>query len=89
MAKTQNTGDAAPTAAAKATATRRRRSAATAVERTTAVDRTREVSGEVLQSVEDAQRVAIETAHKFVETVERLPPSSPPNSWIRSVTWRA
>src|SRR5271166_4225477 len=41
----------------------------------TAVDRTAELSGEVLQSVEEAQRAAIEAVRKFVETAESLPPA--------------
>lgn len=39
----------------------------------TVVDRTTERSGELAQSVEDAQRAATETVYKFLETAERLP----------------
>ena len=40
-----------------------------------AVSGTTELSDEVLKSVEDAQRAAIEAVHKFVDTVDRaLPP---------------
>jgi len=39
----------------------------------TAVARTAEPSGQVLQSVEDAQRASIEAVLKFVEMAERLP----------------
>ncbi|MGZ8701820.1 MAG: hypothetical protein ACXWZY_05985 [Gaiellaceae bacterium] len=39
------------------------------------MDRTTELSGEVLQSVENGQRAAIEAVRKFVDTVDRaLPP---------------
>ena len=41
----------------------------------TAVSSTTELSEEVLKSVEDGQRAAIEAVHKFVDTVDRaLPP---------------
>ena len=41
----------------------------------TTVDRTTELSEEVLQSVEDGQRAAIEAVRKFVDTVDQaLPP---------------
>ena len=66
MAETKTQRSKAPVAP-KAVTTRRRRAAATAVDRTT------ELSGEVLESVEDAQRAAIEAVHKFVETAESLP----------------
>ena len=40
-----------------------------------AVSSTTELSDEVLKSVEDAQRAAIDAVHKFVDTVDRaLPP---------------
>jgi hypothetical protein len=40
-----------------------------------AVDRTAELSDEVLKSLESAQRVAIEAVRKFVDTVDQtLPP---------------
>ncbi len=59
--KTQDTG--APTAAAPKAAT--------------AVDRTAEMSGEVLQSLEDAQRSAIEAVRKFVDAVDHTLPALP------------
>ena len=65
MAETKTKRTGAPTAATKAAATRR-----AAV---TSVDRSTELSGEVLQSVEDAQRAVIEVVHKFVDTAESLP----------------
>ena len=41
----------------------------------TAVETTAELSDEVLQSVEDGQRAAIEAVRKFVDTVDQnLPP---------------
>jgi hypothetical protein len=64
------------TAAKKAPATRKP-SAAKGSERRfkTTVDRTTELSQEVLQSVEDGQRAAIEAMRKFVDTVDQaLPP---------------
>jgi hypothetical protein len=76
MAETKSQGTRAPTEAApKAITTRRRRRAGTrAATRTeTAVARTTEPSGQVFQSVEDAQTAAIEAVHNFVETVESLP----------------
>jgi len=39
-----------------------------------AVDRTTELSEEVLESVEAGQRAAIEAVHKFVDTVDRALP---------------
>jgi hypothetical protein len=61
MAETKTQGTGTPTALAPKAAT--------------AVDRTTELSGEVLQSVEEAQRAAIEAVRKFVETAESLPPA--------------
>lgn len=59
--------------AAKGPATRTRRTVA--ARRPTPVDRTKELSDEVLESVEKGQRAAIEAARKFVDTVDRaLPP---------------
>ncbi len=44
-------------------------------EQASAVDRTTDLSDEVLQSLESAQRAAIEAVRKFVDTVDRtLPP---------------
>ena len=59
--------------AAKAPATRKR-STATA-HRPTTVDRTKELSDEVLESVEKGQRAAIEAVRKFVDTVDRALPA--------------
>ncbi len=56
-------------AAKKGAATRKRHQA----ERT-AVDRTTELSDEVLKSVESGQRSAIEAVHKFVDTVDQALP---------------
>jgi len=42
-----------------------------------AVDRTTELSEEVLQSVEDGQRAAIEAVHKFVDAVDHTLPALP------------
>jgi hypothetical protein len=61
MAETKTQGTRAPTAVAPKAAT--------------AVDRTKELSGEVLQSVEDAQQAALEVVRKFFETAESLPPA--------------
>jgi hypothetical protein len=59
--------------AAKAPATRKRTAAP--ARRGTAVDRTKELSDEVLESVEKGQRAAIEAARKFVDTVDRALPA--------------
>jgi hypothetical protein len=56
----------------KATATRRPSPAANRAKK--AVDRTTELSEEVLKSVEDGQRAAIEAVHKFVDNVDRVLP---------------
>ena len=40
-------------------------------------DRAVELSEEVLQSVEDGQRAAIEAVHKFVDRVDRVLPALP------------
>jgi hypothetical protein len=71
MAETKTKGSGAPTAVAKKATTRRRRAGAISVDRTT------ELSGEVLQSVEDAQRAAIEAVHKFVDAVDHTLPALP------------
>lgn len=43
-------------------------------ERATAVDRTNEMSDDVLKSIESGQRAAIEAVRKFIDTVdEKLP----------------
>jgi hypothetical protein len=57
--------------AAKATVTPRRSAASRSK---TAVDKTTKLSEEVLESVEDGQRAAIEAVHKFVDTVDRTLP---------------
>ncbi len=70
MAQTKAQGTPVPTGAPpKAKTTRRRGGAAIR----SAVARTAEPSGQVLQSVEDAQRASIEAVLKFVEIAERLP----------------
>ena len=56
----------------KATATRRRAPAASRSK--TAVDRTTELSEDVLEAVEAGQRAAIEAVHRFVDTVDRALP---------------
>jgi hypothetical protein len=58
--------------AAKATTTGRRPVAAGRSK--TAVDRTTKLSDEVLQSVENGQRTAIEAVNKFVDTVDQALP---------------
>jgi hypothetical protein len=58
---------------AKSAATRRRR--APAHRPKTAIERTTGLSDDVLKSVEDGQRAAIDAVNKFVDTVDRaLPP---------------
>jgi hypothetical protein len=64
--KTQRSKAAKPTAA-------RRRSAAASRSKT-AVDRTTDLSEDVLESVEAGQRAAIDAVHKFVDTVDRTLP---------------
>ncbi len=68
-------------AATKATtkgspATQRRRSSA-ASRRKTTVKATSELSEELLNSVEDGQRAAIEAVHKFVDAVDHTLPALP------------
>lgn len=60
-------------APAKAPATRRPR--AEARKPKTAVDRTTELSEEVLDSVEKGQRAAIEAVRKFIDTVDQALPA--------------
>ncbi len=43
----------------------------------TGVDRSAELSEEVLQSVEDGQRAAIEAVHKFIDAVDHTLPALP------------
>ena len=72
-AKAPATGKRSP--AAKAPATRRRTT--TAARSATAVDRTKELSEEVLDSLERGQRAAIEAVRKFVDTVDHTLPALP------------
>jgi hypothetical protein len=58
--------------AAKAPATRKR--SATAARSATAVDKTKELSEEVLDSLEEGQRAAIEAVRRFVDTVDHALP---------------
>jgi hypothetical protein len=60
----------------KAAATRKRHAAESKEhEQASAVDRTAELSDEVLKSLESGQRTAIEAVRKFVDTVDQaLPP---------------
>jgi hypothetical protein len=64
------------TTAKKAPAARRRSAAKTSGDRLrTTVGSTTELSEEVLKSIEDGQRAAIEAVQKFVDTVDQaLPP---------------
>jgi hypothetical protein len=64
-----------PSAAAKAPATRKRTT--TASRPATAVDKTKELSEEVLDSLEKGQRAAIEAVRKFVDTVDHTLPALP------------
>ena len=59
--------------AAKAAATRKRTT--TAPRPAAAVDKTQELSDEVLKSLEAAQRAAIEAVRKFVDTVDQALPA--------------
>ena len=67
--------------AAKAPATRKRSAAAKATATSPrpaiAVDRTKELSEEVLDSLEKGQRAAIEAVRAFVDTVDRALPALP------------
>jgi hypothetical protein len=72
-AKAPATGKRSP--AAKPPATRRRTT--TAARSATAVDRTKELSEEVLDSLERGQRAAIEAVRKFVDTVDHTLPALP------------
>jgi hypothetical protein len=69
--KTQRSKAAKKTTRKKATATRRPSPAA---RRAKIADRTTELSEELLKSVEDGQRAAIEAVHKFVDSVDRVLP---------------
>jgi hypothetical protein len=72
-AKAPATGKRSP--AAKPPATRRRTT--TAARSATAVDRTKELSEEVLDSLERGQQAAIEAVRKFVDTVDHTLPALP------------
>ena len=61
--------------AAKAPVTRKRTT--TAARPATAVDKTKELSEEVLDSLERGQRAAIEAVRKFVDTVDDTLPALP------------
>ena len=61
--------------AVKAAATRKRTT--TTPRPATPVDRTKELSEEVLEAVEKSQRVAIEAVRKFVDTVDEALPALP------------
>ena len=79
MAETKTQRSRAPKKAAPKSTTARKRSAApaksgTAAGRRGAVDRTTELSEDVLQYVEQGQRAAIEAVKKFVDTVDRTLP---------------
>jgi hypothetical protein len=73
--------------AAKAPATRKRTTAGkrptaakrptTAASSATAADRTKELSEEVIDSLEKGQRAAIEAVRKFVDTVDHTLPAFP------------
>jgi hypothetical protein len=69
--KTQRSKAAKKTTPKKA-ATRRRSPAASRAK--ISVERTTELSEELLRSVEDGQRAAIEAVHKFVDSVDRALP---------------
>jgi hypothetical protein len=79
MAETKTQGAGAPEPTASKTTHRRRteRRRTAAARRETAVKRTTELSEEVLQAVEDAQRAAIEALHKFVDAVDHTLPALP------------
>ena len=72
-AKTPATRKRSP--AAEAPATRKRTT--TAPRPATAVDKTQELSEEVLDSLEKGQRAAIEAVRKFVDTVDHTLPALP------------
>jgi len=59
----------------KAPSARKRPAAANANRKPRAVDRTTELSDEVLKSLESGQRAAIEAVHTFVDTVDAKLPS--------------
>jgi len=62
-------------AAKKGAATRKRHAAERREHEATVVDRTTELSEDVLRSVESGQRAAIEAVRKFVDTVDRALPA--------------
>lgn len=59
----------------KAPAARKRAQAPSPKKARSATDRTTELSGEVLKSLESGQRAAIEAVRKFVDTVDERVPS--------------
>ncbi len=72
--RSKATKKATPKKATRRQATGARRSGPAARRAKIAVDRTTELSEEVLRSVEDGQRAAIEAVHKFVDSVDRALP---------------
>jgi len=74
--KTKTTAKAKATAKRKAPATAARTSASTARSRRTSSTRGRaaEVPRDVLKSVEDGQRAAVDAVRRFIETVDRALP---------------
>jgi hypothetical protein len=74
-AKTPATSKRSPAAKTKAAANRKRTT--TAPRPATAVDKTKELSEEVLDSLEKGQRTAIEAVRKFVDTVDHALPALP------------
>ena len=76
MAKATTKTTKAPAARTRATATKTTRpKKTTPPRRTSAVDTTAELSTEVLKSVEDGQRAAIEAVRKFGDTVDAVIPA--------------
>ncbi len=71
MAQTTTTGRPAP----KTPASRKR--TVTAPRPSAPIDRTKELSEEVVDSLERAQRAAIEAVRKFVDTVDHALPALP------------
>ena len=66
-----------PAASKAATATRKRPTAAAKKPRQApkAVDRTAELSDQVLKSLESGQRAAIDAVHKFIDSVDKALPA--------------
>ena len=63
-------------AAAKKAAATRKRGATKGGARTDTVERTTELSGDVLKSLESGQRAAIDAVRKFVDTVDQALPGT-------------